>query len=293
MLKMQNERLTVEANEKGAELFSVRDGKGKEYLWQGNPKYWNQRSPILFPYVGRLKDKTYTYKGKEYHLELHGFAIDTTFKAEQLSETEIRFSMTDSEETYAQFPFRFLFTVTYRLEGNAVKASYDVYNRDDKEMIFGIGAHPGLNVGEKSEDLTDWHFRFPEKRKVDRVGLTDGEVLVSEEMTKPYPLEDDCILNIWHELFDHDAVVLRGACNTVTLEKKDGTDYRVTVTWPEGWYVGFWHMLKTDAPYVCVEPWASLPANTGEIMDFETQKDLIHLAPGGRYTANWEIRIEE
>ena len=49
MIELKNDLLTVIVSEKGAELQSIKDAEGKEYLWQADPRYWGRRSPILFP----------------------------------------------------------------------------------------------------------------------------------------------------------------------------------------------------------------------------------------------------
>ena len=56
-------------------------------------------------------------------------------------------------------------------------------------------------------------------------------------------------------------------------------------------YLGIWHWPKTDAPYVCIEPWSSLPARHGSIVQLEKQKDLITAEPGERYTNTWCIEL--
>ena len=43
----------AEIDTMGAQLMSLRDALGTEYLWQGDPRYWAERSPLLFPMVGR------------------------------------------------------------------------------------------------------------------------------------------------------------------------------------------------------------------------------------------------
>ena len=58
-----NDILTVEIAEKGAELMSVKSNKdGCEYLWQGDAKYWEDRSPVLFPICSSVADDIYTYR---------------------------------------------------------------------------------------------------------------------------------------------------------------------------------------------------------------------------------------
>lgn len=54
METLQNEFLTVEVSDLGAELQSIKDADEHEYLWQGDDKYWGRRSPILFPIVSGL-----------------------------------------------------------------------------------------------------------------------------------------------------------------------------------------------------------------------------------------------
>lgn len=58
---LENELLKLTLNSLGAQLCSV-TGSGRDYLWNGNPKYWSWHSPILFPFVGRLKNDEYIYK---------------------------------------------------------------------------------------------------------------------------------------------------------------------------------------------------------------------------------------
>ena len=75
-----------------------------------------------------------------------------------------------------------------------------------------------------------------------------------------------------------------------TLEEPEST-HSVTVSYPDMPYLGIWHWPKKDAPYVCIEPWTSLPAKRGEITVFERQQDLIALEPGEVYRNSWSICI--
>ena len=51
MEQIKNEHLTVSLSPHGAELQSIKDTNGKEYLWQANPDKRGRDSPILFPIV--------------------------------------------------------------------------------------------------------------------------------------------------------------------------------------------------------------------------------------------------
>ena len=64
LYSIENDRLRVEINDIGAELYSIKDkADGFEYLWQGDPQYWSGRAYNLFPICGRITEGRYTYKG--------------------------------------------------------------------------------------------------------------------------------------------------------------------------------------------------------------------------------------
>ena len=56
-------------------------------------------------------------------------------------------------------------------------------------------------------------------------------------------------------------------------------------------YLGIWHAPETDAPFVCIEPWSSLPSTDGVIDEFETKPDFITVEPKETYTNSWSISI--
>lgn len=79
MQTLSNDILSVTIAERGAEMQSIRDAQGHEYLWQADPKYWAKHSPTLFPIVCGLWNDTYHLDGKEYHMLRHGFASKSDF----------------------------------------------------------------------------------------------------------------------------------------------------------------------------------------------------------------------
>ena len=54
---------------------------------------------------------------------------------------------------------------------------------------------------------------------------------------------------------------------------------------------GIWHKPKSEAPYVCLEPWSSLPARDGVIERLDMQKDLIALAPEQEKSLGYSVEI--
>ena len=142
---IQNEMIECEIDSHGAELKSLlRKSDGKQIMWGADPAYWNRTSPVLFPFVGGVKDKEYRYDGKTYTIGQHGFARDMEFTLDSLSDDEIWFSLSESEESLEKYPFGFLLQIGYRLEESSVRVMWEVQNTNDGDMWFSIGAHPAF-----------------------------------------------------------------------------------------------------------------------------------------------------
>lgn len=286
---IRNDYLTVQIQDKGAELWSVMDNNGTEYLWQGDEKYWGDRAPNLFPYIARMTKGQYEFQGKSYHMDIHGFAKDMIFKGEQISDSHIVFSITHTEDTYAQYPFQFCFSIIYKVEGSKLSVTYYVRNDDEKTMYFGVGGHPGFNVPfERDTVFEDYYLEFDSVRDAKRVGFSQ-DCFVIGKLTD-FPLEDGVRLPLSHDMFDDDAIVLTDMATSVILKSKK-SNKGVRVTYPNMTYLGIWHMPKTDAPYVCIEPWSSLPSRKGVVENLETQPSLVALKAKCEYENMFTIEV--
>lgn len=289
IITLQNEFLTVQIHKKGATLWSVKDEKNTEYLWQGDSNYWTGRAPNLFPYIARMTNKQYVLNGKTYHMNIHGFARDMVFEGEQISDQQAVFTIQNTEETYQQYPYEFRFSIIYELDGPKLAITYKVQNKDEKEMYFGVGGHPGFNVPLSADEcFEDYYLEFESKADVKRVGFSE-DCFVTGELLK-FELQDGVKLPLHHNLFDDDAIVLTDMARSIVLaSEKSGK--KLIVSYPNMKYLGIWHMPKTDAPYVCIEPWSSLPSRKGIVEDLSTQPDLIHLESGCEYENQMCIRV--
>lgn len=289
-LTLTNARLTVEIEHRGATLSSlIKDGI--QYLWQGSAQSWSRKDANLFPWVGRLQEGTYVYDRRKYPMTPHGFCRDTTFAVTEQEPHRVLLTLADREETRAVYPFRFRFHVEYTLEENRVIKICRVENRDEKPLYFGLGSHPGFNVPLNGEgEFTDWYLEFPRESSPTQVCLDCSNWLVAPERP-PYPLTEGRKLPLRHDLFDKDAIILENAPRVVTL-KSDNSRRSVTVAYPDMPWVGFWHTPGVAAPFVCIEPWMSLPGNSGQVPELETKPDLERLEPGGVYENRIVITLE-
>lgn len=282
---IKNNKITVLINSFGAELMSIKDINGTQYLWQGEKKYWKDRAPILFPYIARLTDNKYYIDNKCYSMNIHGFASNSEFQVVKLLEDEITFSLKSNETTYKIYPRNFELIITYKLIENKIEITFIVINNDNKTMYFGIGGHPGFLLNGNFED---YYLEFNEKCQPIRVGFNEKCFLNNKD--EEFPLIDSKILKLSHNMFDDDAIILYNTSKVISI-KNTKTNYTLTVSFKNMKYLGLWHMPKTNAPYICIEPWSSLPSREGIIEVFEKQTNLLVLEKNKQYTNTWSIKI--
>lgn len=288
---IKNEYLEVVISSNGGELQSIKGKSGNEYLWQGDPNTWKDRAPNIFPYVARLTKGTYRYQGEEYQLPIHGFIIGTELTACNVEETAISFRLDSQEETRTCYPFAFTYLLHYRLVEQQLQVTFEVQNHDTKEMYFGIGGHPGFRVPfEENTAFTDYYLEFAEEAHPSRITFSETCFVLGEE--EHYQLRAGKYIDLRHDLFDQDAIVLHHMSKSVSL-KSDKSNKKITVSYPDMDYLGFWHWPCAEVDYVCIEPWSSLPSRQDVVEDLETQENLIRLKPGKVYENCWSIKIEE
>lgn len=286
---LENSRLRLTVDSLGAQMMSLQTLDGREYLWQGDPRYWCDRAPVLFPFVGRLTGNSYRYGGQVYSMGIHGFAARQDFSCLCPKPNRLVLQLTDNGETRDQYPFAFSLNIIYELIDNRVQVTYQVENSGTGILPFGIGGHPGFRVPlEEGEQFDDYILEFTGGCQPDRVGFTPQVFLSGQD--QPYPLKEGKYLPLRHDLFDEDAVILKNMSREVTLRSRI-SPHGVQVSYPDMPYLGLWHMPNTDAPYLCIEPWSSLPARQDVVEDFACKSDLIQLGPGKTYVNTWSITI--
>lgn len=286
---IKNESMSVTINTLGAEMQSITGADGTEYLWYGDTAYWGNRATNLFPYVGRMTEESYICNGKRYGMKIHGFARHSEFTAQQEGDNRIIFTLTDNDTTRECYPFRFVFSVIYELVEAEIRITYHVENRGSETMYFGLGGHPGFRLPlEEGKCFEDYSLTFAQPCHPSRALVAPSYMMSGVETL--FPLENDVTLPLRHELFDDDAIILRHFDKTLTLSAGEGSR-GVRVHMPQMKCLGIWHAPKTQAPYVCIEPWVSLPSRDGVIEDISQQSDLVALETGKTYDNVWSITL--
>lgn len=280
-MKLDNSIISIEIANHGAELKSaVKDGF--EYMWCADEKYWARTSPVLFPIVGSLKDKSYKLDGKVYHMNQHGFARDYEFELIDYDNTSATYIFKDNEETLTKYPFKFNLTIKYTLINNKIKIDWIVKNKNDKIMSFSIGAHPAFNLKEG-----DNYFKFDTNNDI-VYNLIDEKGLYDKNSV--HTLKNDGYVKITDDMFDNDALIIENRqAKEVTICDKNKSAYLKVEFDTE--LFGLWSPAKKRAPFVCIEPWYG----RCDCSDFDgelSKKDyIINLNPHEEFNASYEIEL--
>ena len=288
MIELRNEQISIVVAEKGAELQSIKDAEEKEYLWQGDPKYWPRRSPILFPLVCSVENDTYRVEGKEYHLPRHGFARDKDFTVIRQGDDRVTLALHESEETLKVYPFCFNLAVTYRLEGNRIHVIWHVENTDKRDIHFQIGGHPAFNVpGMKDGDKLEGCITLDNKEPLNALkSYADG----SHDMIE-VPVEAEYgVIEFDDHFFRNDSVKIHNSQvrQAILLDEDDQPAVTVSFRTP---VIAFWSPFGKQAPFVCIEPWYGIGDPRGYNGEFKDKPLMNHLQPGASFMSEYTIAI--
>jgi galactose mutarotase-like enzyme len=290
MQTLQNEILTVEISEHGAELQSIRNASA-EYLWQGDPAYWGRRSPVLFPIVGSVWETRYRVAGQEFKLGQHGFARDMDFVLVSQTENEVRYRLESSEETLAKYPYPFVLEIAYKLHGNKVDVIWDVVNPSSEKIYFQIGAHPAFYYPDYDPQTSERGFlSFDRSEGLQCIRIKEKGCVDAE--TK-YPLEipENGLFPLSADTFDAiDTIMLQdGQIGRVALHRADKTPWlSLSFNAP---VVGIWSPPTKNAPFICLEPWYGRCDRAGYEGDYRDKDWVNRLAPGERFSSVYTIEI--
>jgi galactose mutarotase-like enzyme len=277
---LSSDSVTAFISPKGAELQSLRDRDGVDYLWAGEP-IWPKHSPLLFPIVGRLANDRYAYRGESYAMPKHGFARDRLFEIVEAGPHSARFTLRSDAATRAVFPFDFLLTVEFTLSGRRLDIRHGVTNLGADDMYFSIGAHPAFRwpLGEAAKEQSRLHFERHEPAPIRRlVGGLLGRM-------KDSPVEGRT-LSLREELFADDAIIF-DALASGRLVYCCGSGRSLEIAWEGFQHLGLWS--KPGADFLCIEPWRGYDSPVGFAGELDEKPGIAHARPGE--TLDFILRI--
>ena len=290
MITIKDDLLTVQIAPLGAQLHSL-NRAGQEYLWQGDPASWNRQAPILFPFVGRLKNDQYEYQGQTYHQTQHGFARDEKFTVISQETSRVVLALRDNERTRQAFPFSFQLTVMYEVVRGQLTVTYNVKNpSQDQTLIYALGAHPGFNI-----PLVP-NARFADSLVMVKPAAAYQQIkLVSpgpfNDLDHPQSIDLTSPLKLNHELFAEDAIVLKTAEKPVTVTVTDaGHHHGVDVITNYNQFIGIWSPYPAKANLLCIEPWWGIADGINSDGQLTHKQFMTRLQPGAEHHYQFAIK---
>jgi galactose mutarotase-like enzyme len=282
-ISLANDRIEIELAAMGAELIRLRDKGGRDFLWSGDPQYWNGRAPLLFPMVGRAAGDRIKVGGKSFPLPQHGFARRSRFEAVSVSSTRAVQRLEDSETTRAGFPYRFRLDIAHELRGATLAISATVTNPGDVALPVSFGFHPAfrwpLPGGNGPHEI---EFEKDETAPVRR--LDDGLIAPRDV---PTPIVGRR-LKLNHDLFAEGALIFDNlASRRLTYGPPGGPS--LAFSFPDLPHLALW--TKPDAPFLCIEPWQGYAAPAGFDGEYADRPGVVSIAPGAQRVFATEIEI--
>lgn len=294
-IRIENGMLRAEVETLGAEMRSlVRKSGEQELMWGGDPAYWGGVSPVLFPFIGKLKDKTYSYQGKKYTMGQHGFARDMEFEIGCRESDRVVLTLRDTEDTRKCYPFAFCFEVEYALRDNRVETSFRMRNMGEEKAWFSVGGHPGFAcppvADKEAKSRTDCSMRltglrdrnFFENLTVGPDGLLTGETVRMSAQ--------EGLLPVTEHMFDQDALLLwEQGVTGIALCDSQGREYVRVESEAPVW--GIWSRELSGAAYICLETWFGLCDYTDFHGTLQEKAGIIGVEAGACWEGGYRIVV--
>ena len=251
--EIENENIKLKVDSCGAEMKSlVKKETDPEYLWNGDPDYWQRTSPVLFPLVGRLFHNIYRAKGNTYTMPQHGFARDMEFTLLEKKDHEIWFSLKDTEETRKNYPYTFELQIGYLLQGANIKVMWKVRNEQEEILPFAIGGHPAFLCPALRPDCKEAYYLKFDCDKLRATKLQGPYVL--RETYEEVPLDHGMLLIDDKAIFANDTLMVEhDQAHEISIcdaQKKEIVTLRTQAP-----LFAVWSPEGKRAPFICIEPW--------------------------------------
>jgi galactose mutarotase-like enzyme len=287
MITLTNGLWGARIAEMGAELKSLMNlSTGQEYMWNGDPAWWNGSAPVLFPVIGGLKAGEYRHEGKSYKLPSHGFARGSEFAVTHTGGDSAELALLSSAKTREGYPFEFLLAVSFQLERAGITVRYSVTNTGIARMYFSIGSHPAFVVPFAGGVLENYYVLFEQEENLERWFFKDGMVTAgkTEEV-----FENSRALSLSRTMFDQGIMIFKHPVSREFTIANSRNSHAITVATDGVPYVGIWS--KPGAPFLCIEPWHGIPDmsdTSGNIVDKE---GILSLEPRAAFRTGYRVQI--
>lgn len=277
---IENEKLWVQVNDYGAELWSVYHKADKiEHLWQGEASIWPRRAPICFPICGELTGGSCTVAGNPYTMPMHGFARDFVHTLIEKTATSLHFRLVATQATRVMYPFDFQLDSTFTLAGDTLTHAFTISNGGAQAMPYSIGYHTGYRCFHSAgETLADLELQFdaaePTLLALDAARVAAGKAAILSNGGKTMQLVDG--------LFTDTIILKEKVSSSVTLYNR-ATKRGVKIGTAGFDTLLLWSCVG-ETPYLCIEPWHGEKEANAAYGDLADKPGMRLLAAGEAFT---------
>ncbi|WP_298190136.1 aldose 1-epimerase family protein [Novosphingobium sp.] len=287
LVTIASEGLSARINPFGAELSSLTDAAGREYMTDADPAFWSGRAPLLFPIVGALADDTLRSGGQSYRMPKHGFARRSAFGLKEHSADRVVFRLEESAETRSCYPFAFALDMAFMLSGMTLEMIATVHNTGGEPLPFSFGYHPAFAwplPGSADKAAHRILFEADEPRPIRQLDMASGLIAPGGAPTPVKGRE----ISLDPELFRHDALIWTElASRRLSYGAESGA--WLDVAFPDSPMLGIWQV--PGARYICIEPWQGHADPLGFSGDFGEKPGVVVLPEGESCSFRMEVTV--
>jgi galactose mutarotase-like enzyme len=286
LLSLSCSGLSAEVDPKGAQLSALRDARGRDLLWDGDPAIWAGRAPLLFPIVGALAGGAYRINSDVYRLSRHGFARGRRFDIIVATPATAIFQLQADDSSREIYPYRFELDVHFALDGSTLSITTWIRNAGEEPMPASFGYHPGFR----------WPLPYGQARASHAIEFTDDEPAPMRRLNvdglltpEPHatPISNRRLM-LSDDLFRDDVIIFDAIrSRSVTYGAAGGP--RIRVSYPGMPYLGIW--TKPGANFICIEPWHGVADPQGFSQDFRSKPGIFMVAPGSAVEMRMAITL--
>lgn len=277
---ISSDRLTVEITTTGAQIRSIKNADGTEYMWCADPAVWGKSAPIMFPICGGLKDDTFYHNGKKYTLAKHGFGASKIYEVTEQTESGVVMKISADDETRKSYPFEFAFYVKFEVVGDSLCVTYTTENLGDETLYYAPGAHEAYSC---PEGIEEYDVIFDRDEDLTRTVVNGNLLGLETEKVET----DGRVLHMKYSHMDNDCLVFYTLnSDGVTLKHRE-SGRGVRVEFADFSHLVLWTMK--GAKYLCIEPWQGIPDRVNTTMVLAEKESMCSLEPGKKQSFTHRI----
>ena len=233
-----------------------------------------------------MKDSFYEHNGVRYESSLHGFAKDSVFTPETVTENSLTVLLKSDENTMKAYPFDFELRVKYAVAGNEITVTYEIKNTGKETMPYFVGGHLGINICGTDEkggknDTKGNYLEFVPPITSEH-GL-DGNFVLPPSPTLIKTIEPD---KAYFKKVNTFIGITAGRQKAI-LTKKNSGKIEFTTSAP---VVALWSD-ENYGKYFCFEPWWGMPDEATPIREIANKKRVNFVSPGETKTCGYSIKV--